>query len=201
MEDNFTVFINCPFDEEYNKMFEASIFTIRDCGFMPRCALESEDSGEPRINRIYKIIEDCRYGIHDISRTKLSNDLPRFNMPLELGLFLGARKYGNEEQKEKNLKILDSEEFRFQKFCSDIAGQDISAHNNKIESLITIIRNWLLNQKSDKMYPSGKFIYKKYNKYVKELPTFSRTLLYEPDELTFNDQNNLIKAWLEKNNW
>ena len=113
MEDNLNVFINCPFDEEYNKMFEASIFTIRDCGFMPRCALESEDSGEPRINRIYKIIEDCRYGIHDISRTKLSNDLPRFNMPFECGIDFGLKLSKPRKYRHKKCLILEKERYRY----------------------------------------------------------------------------------------
>ena len=42
-------------------------------------------------------------GIHDISRTESSGKprLPRFNMPLELGMFLGAKQYGDGQQKDK----------------------------------------------------------------------------------------------------
>jgi hypothetical protein len=45
--------------------------------------------------RIFKLIEGCQFGIHDISRTELDTDsqLPRFNMPLELGMFLGAQRF------------------------------------------------------------------------------------------------------------
>ena len=51
------------------------------------------------MGKIYGLIEECRYGIHDLSRTKLDeiNALPRFNMPIELGLFLGAMRYGRKE--------------------------------------------------------------------------------------------------------
>lgn len=58
--------------------------------------METEDSGEERIRKIKRIIRECRYGIHDISRVELDavHQLPRFNMPLELGLFLGAQEYG-----------------------------------------------------------------------------------------------------------
>jgi hypothetical protein len=34
------VFINCPFDKEYKSILEALTFTISDCGYIPRCALE-----------------------------------------------------------------------------------------------------------------------------------------------------------------
>ena len=64
---------------------------ILRCGFAPRCALETDDASETRFVKIEKIVEECRYGIHDISRTdrRMDPPLPRFNMPLELG-YLGA---------------------------------------------------------------------------------------------------------------
>ena len=68
------------------------VFTVLRCGFTPRCALEVIDGGSTRISKIENLIEECPLGIHDISRTELdaANALPRFNMPLELGLFLRA---------------------------------------------------------------------------------------------------------------
>lgn len=92
---NNNVFINCPFDSAYKPLFDAIVFAVYDCGFITRCALEEDDASEVRIDQIYNIIADCRYGIHDISRTELDEDsgLPRFNMPLELGIFLGAKKF------------------------------------------------------------------------------------------------------------
>ena len=55
-----------------------------------------DDGGQTRIDKLYGLIEACRYGIHDLSRTELDATprLPRFNMPLELGIFLGAKRYG-----------------------------------------------------------------------------------------------------------
>ena len=83
------VFINCPFDDAYQSIFRAVIFTVYAAGGHARCALEVSDGGEVRIAKILRIIEDCRFGVHDISRTELdaATGLPRFNMPLELGLF------------------------------------------------------------------------------------------------------------------
>jgi hypothetical protein len=56
-----------------------------------------------------------QFGIHDVSRVELdeSNKLPRFNMPLELGLFLGAKSFSDEaRQKKKRCLILDSDPHR-----------------------------------------------------------------------------------------
>ncbi len=91
-----SVFINCPFDGGYERLFEATVFTVFYSGYFPRCALEIYNSGQVRIEKIFKLIESCQFGIHDISRTELDADskLPRFNMPLELGMFSGAQRFG-----------------------------------------------------------------------------------------------------------
>ena len=97
------------------------------------------------MDKLYKIIGDCRLAIHDLSRTSLDTRqrLPRFNMPLELGIFLGAKKYGGAKHAAKCCLILDREPFRYQIFCSDIAGQDIRAHRNDAGEAIHAVRNWL----------------------------------------------------------
>ena len=68
------------------------MFVIFDCGFEARCALEDDDASRVRVDKIYDLISESKYGIHDISRVTLDHvhRLPRFNMPLELGLWLGA---------------------------------------------------------------------------------------------------------------
>src|SRR5687767_12563673 len=105
------VFLNVPFDARYRKLFHALVFAIHECGFVARCALESDDGSQMRMDKLYEIIRDCPLGIHDLSRTTLDSDyrLPRFNMPLELGVFLGAKRYGTGRQKRKSCLILDRE--------------------------------------------------------------------------------------------
>jgi hypothetical protein len=80
-----SVFINCPFDAQYRPLFEAIVFGVLDCGFRPRCALEIDDASQVRIDKVFKLIAESKYGIHDISRTEITSAgaLPRFNMPLE----------------------------------------------------------------------------------------------------------------------
>jgi len=90
------VFINVPFDRRYKKLFEALVFAVHDCGFEARSAREQDDGSQVRLDKLYEIIGECPFGIHDLSRTGLDTTyrLPRFNMPLELGIFLGAKKFG-----------------------------------------------------------------------------------------------------------
>ncbi len=96
MSYNQNVFINCPFDSSYHKLLNALVFTISACGYIPRCSKEIGDSSKIRIDIIKKIILESRLGIHDISYAKEDpkTKLARFNMPLELGLFLGAKSFG-----------------------------------------------------------------------------------------------------------
>ena len=113
--------------------------TVRD-------VLESSMMQETRIDKLDRIIEQCRFGIHDISKTELDvkNGLPRFNMPLELGIFLGAKRYGTDDQKNKRCVILDREQYRFQMFMSDLAGMDIKAHSGDPRVMVKCIRDFLV---------------------------------------------------------
>ena len=196
------VFINCPFDGDYLPIFHAVIFTVFDCGFIARCAREIDDSSEVRIDKITKIISACKYGIHDISRTELnkSTHLPRFNMPFELGMFLGAKRFGTGKQKSKSALILDKETFRYQSFISDIAGQDIQAHKNEISEVIRVVREWLNNAK-DEILPGGKKILERYNDFRSQLPTLCEKSGLTIDEMIFNDYTTITSEWLQANPW
>jgi hypothetical protein len=196
------VFINCPFDEDYAHLREAIIFVIFDCGFIPRCALEEDNSGNVRFDKIQKLISESKYGIHDISRTELDNstNLPRFNMPLELGVFIGAKRYGSNQQKVKNCLILDKDRYRYQTFISDIAGHDIRAHSNDQSEIITHIRNWLNSSSNRKTIPGGSEILRRYNMFKKDLPKLCEEVKITVDELTYNDYTNFISIWLKENN-
>jgi hypothetical protein len=200
-----SVFINCPFDAGYEPMLRALTFAVYDCGFIPRSALEDDNAAEVRYNKIVRIIEECRFGIHDISRVQLdrSTRLPRFNMPLELGLFLGAATYGNDRNRGKKCLILDRDRFRYQKFCSDISGQDIRAHSNNPARAISIVRDWLSipAARNDVVIPSGSRIAARFEFFEMELPDWSHGQQLEPSELTFTDQGRLIEEWLKAHPW
>jgi hypothetical protein len=62
-----SVFLNCPFDNEYRPIRRAMIFTIIASGYHPRCALDSCDGAEVRVLRIAALIGACDWAIHDLS--------------------------------------------------------------------------------------------------------------------------------------
>lgn len=124
-------------------------------------------------------------------------------MPLELGIFLGSRKYGQAEQREKRVLILDHEEFRYLKFISDIRGQDIKAHNSDERIVITLVRNWLRNALAGAgiSIPGGALIFKRYKIFQDELPDLCEFFRLDPNELIFNDYIQVVEEWLEANPW
>lgn len=68
-----SVFLNVPFDRNYKPLIQAAVFAIYDCGFVARCALEEEDAAQVRMEKIYSLIAESKYGIHDISRVTLDH--------------------------------------------------------------------------------------------------------------------------------
>jgi hypothetical protein len=195
------VFINCPFDERYQPLFHALVFAVLDCGFYARSALEVEDGGEVRIHKILRIIGECRYGIHDISRTRLEphSPSPRFNLPLELGLFMGAREFGAGRQREKRLLILDSERYRYREVCSDISGQDIRAHGDDPARASGAVRAMLATAAGgEARMPGPSTIRARYEEFRDELPALCRSLFVIPPELEFVELRSLMITWLNR---
>lgn len=194
-----SVFVNCAFDPLFQPIFDGIVFAVLRCGFAPRCALETDDSSENRFTKIQKIVEQCRYGIHDISRTQTGGDppLPRFNMPLELGLFLGAKRYGDPEQTRKRVLVLDTERYRYQRFISDLAGQDIHAHDNDPGKAIAVVTSRLRTQSGRTTIPGGKRVAEEFASFQLDLPGTLVAMALQPDEVTFVDFVAIASAYID----
>ncbi|HXW24991.1 MAG TPA: hypothetical protein VEK73_09605 [Xanthobacteraceae bacterium] len=176
------------------------MFTVVDCGFVPRCALEVDDGSEVRIDKVCTLVGECRFSIHDLSRTELDphSRLPRFNMPLELGIFIGAKRFGGRPHRRKTCLILDTEPYRYQAFISDIAGQDIRAHGGDERRLVAAIRDWLRIASRRATLPGGAEIFDRYGQFQTALPRICRRLRLKVDEMTFVDLLAAIAMWLDQ---
>ncbi len=192
-----SVFINCPFDRPYRRLFDAIVFTVFDCGFIPRSALELRGTSEVRVEKIARLIEECRLGIHDLSRTSLDSvhRLPRFNMPFELGLFMGMARGVDGRQ----CLVLDRERYRYQKFLSDISGQDISPHDNEPRTAVREVRHWLRSLQPGVKLPGPDHIWRRYGEFRKALPKICRDVQLKPSELIFTDYAGVANDWIAEN--
>jgi hypothetical protein len=191
------VFVNCPFDNDYAPMFQALVFTIFACGFRARSALEVDDGGEARIEKLYRVVEQCRYGIHDLSRTELDkiHGLPRFNMPLELGIFLGAKRFGRPAQRLKRTLVLDVEPHRYERFISDLKGMDIKDHGGDPRRAVQQTRDWLANVSRRKIAGTTLMV-AAYERFATDLPQIAVRLGFKPGAIPYVDFEGMVTTWL-----
>ncbi len=150
MPDHFdrNVFLNCPFDQQYEPILQAILFCCVHLGFSPRVATERMDAAESRLEKICDLIDASRWSIHDLSRCQAtkSGELSRLNMPFELGIDYGRRRFGTGRIVGKRFLIMDEERYRLQKTLSDIAGFDPQHHSGDHEKAVTVVRNWLVSE-------------------------------------------------------
>lgn len=155
-----SVFINCPFDKEFQPSFEAIVFATVCCGFMPRSALETGSVAESRMARIVNSIFSSKYSIHDLSRCKGegSEHLARFNMPLELGIAMARRFMTPESTEEHDWLLLVPEGHQYVKFVSDLAGFDPSRYDGTTESVVPRVMSWLATRPDAVRTPTPKTV-------------------------------------------
>ena len=142
------VFINCPFDEAYAPILQAVLFCVVYLGLSPRLASERSDSGESRLDKISELIESSKYSIHDLSRCQAdeAGEHYRLNMPFELGLDYGCRKYFGYARDQKRILILEEQPYRYQAAISDLAGWDIMDHGGDYQRAVRQVRKWLVSE-------------------------------------------------------
>ena len=193
------MFVNCPFDAAYKPLFDAIVFAVLYCDFEVRSALEISDAGELRLAKIIRLIDESRLSIHDISRIELdqASGLPRFNMPIELGIAIGARYFGRSDRDGHVLLVLDTEQYRYQSFASDLAGIDIREHGGEIKSVIAAVRDFLTPH-SDMSLPGAAAIGAAFDAFETRLPMIAAKVQQRPEELTFVDRLRHLSDWLRE---
>jgi hypothetical protein len=181
---NADVFVNCPFDVEYRAAFEALIFTITASGYNVRCALEEGDSANIRHDKLCLLIKESDRSIHDLSRVQLGkNNLPRFNMPYELGLTHGAIKFGGRRQRAKTACIMVAEPFAMPAYISDLAGNDPYPHHNDPARIIRIVRNYLHATPDGQMLPGGASLFARFERFKSDLPRIAASFDIGKDDI------------------
>lgn len=140
-----SVFINCPFDEEFGPLLEAMLFCIVRSGLIPRLASESLEAGQSRLEKILELIGLCRFSIHDLSRavSKSANENFRMNMPFELGLDMGRRRAPDPETSDKKFLIFEKEPYELKRCLSDLNGVDVAFHREDYQLIIKKLRDFL----------------------------------------------------------
>lgn len=131
--ERYSVFLNIPYDSAFENLYLAYIAGLSAFGLIPRATLEIPTS-QRRLERILKLIGDCTYSIHDLSRVQLDRRaprVPRFNMPFELGLAV-AHAYSHRQDR---WYVCETVRHRANKSLSDLNGTDVRIHGGTIRGL------------------------------------------------------------------
>ena len=142
-----TAFLNIPYDNQYKNLYFAFIAGLCSFALTPRATLEIP-GGERRFDRICRLMAECQYSFHDLSRVQL--DLhpprtPRFNMPFELGLLLGWRK-----AQRKSLQtcfVFEEVKRRLNKSLSDLDGVDPYIHDGTVRGVFRELSNAMVKSR------------------------------------------------------
>lgn len=145
LKREYSVFINCPYDDIYRPMFDALIFATLCCGFTPRSAIESGTASISRMDRIVHTIRSSKYSIHELSRCigEGEANLARFNMPLELGIAMAFRFGVGVNGYEHDWLPLVPRNHSYKRFISDLSGYDPNEHDETVETIIPSVMSWL----------------------------------------------------------
>ena len=197
MPFHLNIFINCPFDDDYYPLLKPLLFTVVFCGLKPRLS-ETRDSDSIRIRQIQGLIEDSKFSIHDLSRIEglRDGDLPRFNMPFELGLDLGCKRYSNSN---KRCLILEEQPYRYKQVLSDISGQDIKSHNNEPIMMVKAVRDWIYTVRPRKKLRSYMVIWDLYNEFLYDFDKEMKAEKMNPEkmwEIPFSELIILMSKWI-----
>jgi hypothetical protein len=167
---------------------------IYRCEFYPQTAPDEDDGTELRLLKIIRKMKSCRYGVHDLSRIELNTaNFPRFNMPFELGIFFGAKLFGDNTQKRKNALILECQKYTYQQYISDLNGIDTKAHNNDPVSALKRVHSWLNNASRRKVIPGERILQTQFEEFERVLPTFVGDTGYTLTTLPFLNLLDIIQ--------
>jgi hypothetical protein len=178
------VFINCPFDDDFGELLRALAFAVSACGYQPTCALDEDDAGRIRFDKLKSLIAEADLAIHDLSRIELSEETltPRFNMPFELGLYLGAKHFGGSRQRTKRCLVLARSRREWAPTISDLAGVDPAFHGGKPDAAIRAVRDFLHAAPDGSVLPGETALIADHRRFLRDLPQIAESARQTPQE-------------------
>ena len=199
-----SVFINCPFDEPYKSLLRPILFTLLYAGLSPRLASEKSDSLEQRIEKILRLIKECKYSIHDLSRLKSekAKEFSRLNMPFELGIEYGCRRIANNHLRTKRSLILEKKRYDIQKALSDLNGVDIKSHNNNPARTVQALQHWLIETVGMRDIDSPSVIWDRFNEFSYDFYVRRKAQGYSRNDLKMMpipQYIRFIRQWINSN--
>src|SRR6266702_204684 len=170
LNKNYSVFINIPYDKQFEKLYLAYIVGLVELGLTPNITLGITD-GTARIDRIFELLKSCRYSVHDLSRVEIDRKpppTPRFNMPFELGL---AFAWSRLTPANHDFFVFESVNRRAQKSLSDLSGTDFNIHDCTAKGIMRELRNAFARRENRPTVPR---MMESYKELIRSLPALRK---------------------------
>lgn len=142
------MFLNVPYDGQYENLFVALVGGLVCLGRDPRCAL-APTRAVGRLQRILDLISVCEASVHDLSRVQVSakGRVPRFNMPFELGVCCAFDRLQRERGRPNY--VFEEKAYRLQRSLSDLGGYDPQVHGGSQVGVLRALLNCFGRQRGD----------------------------------------------------
>jgi hypothetical protein len=171
------VFLNLPYDREFEPLYLAYIAGISSLRVIPRVT-HGISGGERRLDRIFDLVRSWRYSIHDLSRVEL--DLhrpyaPRFNMPFELGLAVAWSKLNRSRH---TWFVCETKPRRALKSLSDLNGTDLQIHRGTVPGVMRELCSAFVRVRKQPSVPQMLTVYKALKQQLPAIQTRAGRRLY-----------------------
>jgi hypothetical protein len=154
-----SVFLNLPFDSNFEPIFVAYVVGLVTLGFIPRSVLELDEDGAVRMERLFRLMRQCQGSVHDLS---YGGKERRYNMPLELGVAYALTRLSS-----KKIYVFEAKKYILKKNLSDLSHFDPKIHGMKGEKALVAIYDCFDSRLLTDPIEIGRPIYKRT---IKRLP-------------------------------
>lgn len=161
-------FLNIPYDERFENLYLAYIVGLTAHGLVPSATLGVPRDAR-RLERIFKLLQECRYSVHDISRVQVDPGpprAPRFNMPFELGL---AVAWASLNPQRHSWVGCDEIPHRPVRSISDLAGTDFHIHHGTVAGVLAALCNAFVSRSQHPTVPRMKTVYRRLRRAIPDL--------------------------------
>lgn len=161
-------FLNIPYDKSFENLYLAYIIGLTALGFTPRATLGFPRDSR-RLDRIFNLIQSCRFSVHDLSRIELDRKpprSPRFNMPFELGLTVAWAILNPQQHVWVGC---DAVPHRPLKAISDLNGTDFHIHAGKVAGVFNALCNAFVSRAQRPTVPRMLRVYRVLRKSIPDL--------------------------------
>lgn len=119
-------------------------------------------------------------------------------MPFELGVDLGSRYCGPRRLRSKRFLIFEGTPHRCDQVLSDISGNDVECHNNRPETAVVLVRNWLRTNAAVEVR-SGAQVWQRFNMFLARLEQALKRQHASLDALDTAEYLSYVRQWKSKN--